>query len=116
MSEVKEEKKEEIIKDGMLKLIKDSEAVALQAVDSAALVLKSGLDNAEALSVKVSDLLLDTTRRALSVGSLVGSDVCEVAKGMVKGTIHTASEVGSELKEFTCATIHGKTPAGKSEG
>ena len=57
MSET-EKKKDEIIKDGLSKAIKNSEAIAVQAVDSAAKVLKVGLDNAEDLTAKAGDILL----------------------------------------------------------
>ena len=98
MSKIEEGKREDIIKDSMLKIIKGSEAIAMQAVDSASAVLKTGLDNAENLTVKASDILLNTARRAVSAGSTVGNDVREATTKMVKGAIRAASEVGGELK------------------
>lgn len=115
MPKIEEGRKEEIIKDSMLKIIKGSEAIALQAVDSAAAVLKAGLANVEDLGVKTSDILLNTTRRAISAGNIVGSDVCEATKNMVKGTMRAASEIGSELKGSASAVVQSKAPAEKSK-
>jgi hypothetical protein len=110
-----EEGREEIIKDSMLKIIKGSEAIALQAVDSAAAVLKAGLTSAEDLGAKASDILLNATRRVINAGNVVGGDVCEATKSMVKGTMRAASEIGSELKETVSTAIERKASAGKSE-
>ena len=115
MSKIEEGMKKDIIKDGMLKIIKDSETVALQAVESAATVLKAGLTDAEDLSVKTSGILLNTARRTLNAGSTVGNDFCEATKNMVKGTINVASEIGGELKGVASAAVQGKTPKEKKE-
>jgi hypothetical protein len=112
MSETEVSKKE-IIRDGMIKMIKGSEAVATQAVDSTASVLRVGLANAEDLSAKASDILLNTARRAISAGTIVGNDVRDATKDMVKGAIHAASEIGSELKESASTAIQSKRPATK---
>lgn len=115
MPKTGEGKREEIIKDSMLKVIKVSEAVALQAVESASAVLKAGLANAEDLTVKASDILLNTARKAVGAGSIVGSDACEATKNMVKGTIRAASEIGGELKEIASAAVQGSPTAEKPE-
>ena len=115
MPKIEEGTKEDIIKDSMVKIIKGSESVATQAVNSAAAVLKASLDNAEALSVRASDILLNTARRAVNAGNIVGNDICEATKNMVKGTARTASEIGSEIKGTVSTTVQSKTPAEKSE-
>lgn len=114
MFKIEEGKKEEIIKDSILKIIKGSEVVAIQAVDSAAVVLKAGLTSAEDLSVKASDILLNTARRTINAGSIVGSDARATAKNMLKGAIYAASEVGGELKGIIRAAGKSKEEA-KSE-
>jgi hypothetical protein len=115
MAKIEEGGKEEIIKDSMLKIIKGSEAIALQAVDSTAEVLKEGLANAEDLSAKASDILLNVARRAISAGSTVGDDVRAATKNMVSETIRVASEIGDELKGAVGTTVQGKAPARKSK-
>ena len=115
MPKIEEGRKEGIIKNSMLKIIKGSEAIVLQAVDSAATVLGTGLASAEGLSAKASDILLNTTRRAISAGSTVGDDVREATKDMVRGTIRVASEIGSELKGAVGTTVEWKAPARKSK-
>lgn len=110
-----EGKKEEIIKDSMTRIIKGSEAVAIQAVDSAAEILKAGLDKAETLSMRASDILLSTARRTISAGSILGNDARAAAKNMVKGTIQAASEIGGELKGIVSGAVKSSKSAGKSE-
>jgi|GEM_PF-3570970 len=115
MAKIEEGSKEEIIKDSMLKIIKGSEAIALQAVNSTAEVLKEGLASAEDLSAKASDILLNMARRAISAGSAVGDDVREATKNMVSGTIRVASEIGSELKGAVSTAVEIKAPGRKSK-
>lgn len=115
MAEAEKRRKEDTIKDGVSRLIKDSEAAAVQAVDSAATVLRAGLDNAEELSTRASDLLLNTARKAISAGNIVAGDVREVTKNMVKGTIQAASEIGEEVKEMASGAVGKGTTTAKSE-
>ena len=98
MSETGKEKKGEVIKDGVSKVIKGSEEIAIQLVDSAASVLKAGLDNAEGLTIKAGDILLNTARRAINAGSVVAGDVREVTKEVVKGKSQTASDIDDKAK------------------
>ncbi len=105
MAEAEKGRKEDTIRDGVSRLIKDSEAAAIQVVDSAATVLKAGLDNAEELSTRAGDLLLNTARRAINAGNIVASDAREVTKSMVKGTIQAASEIGEEVKEMASGAL-----------
>ena len=100
MSKIIEDvRKEDFIKDTVTKVIKGSEAVAVQAVDSTRVVLKAGLTSAEELSAMAGDLLLNTTRRAISAGNIIGGDLREVTENMVKSTVRIASEIGGEIKE-----------------
>lgn len=115
MSKIEEVRKEEIIKEGVLRIIKSSEAVALQAVNSATTVLEAGLANAEDLTVKASDILLNMARRAINAGSIVGGDAREAVKNMTKGTIRTASEISSELKEVISVAAKKSKEETKSE-
>ena len=109
MSKIIEEvRKEDFIRDSIIKIIKGSEAVAVQAVDSTRAILKTGLAGAEELSVMAGDLLLNATRRAINAGSVIGNDLRNVTGSMVKGTVRAASEIGSEMKHSV-----GKTAAGK---
>ena len=113
MSENKKGGKEEIIKDSMLKVVKGSEAIALQAVDSAASVLRVGLEKTEDLSAKAGDILLNTARRTINAGVIVGNDVREATEKMVKETIKTASEIGDDLKEAAVSATKKNVPSVK---
>lgn len=113
MSESKKDSKEEIIKDSMLKVVKGSEAVAAQAVDSAASVLKFGLEKADDLSAKAGDILLNTARRAVNAGVIVGNDVREATEKMVRGSIKAAVAIGDDLKEVAGSAMKKKAPAVK---
>lgn len=113
MSKIEEMKKEGIIKDTVFKIIKDSEDIAVQTVNSTSAVMKAGLASAEDISIRVSDILLNTARRIVSVGTIVGHDVREAAKNMAKGTIHTALEIGSELKVAANTATKGAASAEK---
>ena len=115
MSETGKSKKDEIIKDSLSRVIKGSEEIAIQAVDSAANVLKAGLDNAEGLTIKAGDILLNTARRAVNAGSVVASDVREVTREVVKGTIQTASEIGDEVKATASKAAGKGASTGKAE-
>jgi len=110
MSENKKDGTEEIIKDSVLKVVKGSEAVAAQAVDSAASVLKFGLEKADDLSAKAGDILLNTARRTVNAGVIVGSDVREATEKMVRGTIEVASKIGGDLKEAAGSAMKKKAP------
>ena len=107
MSKSEEEKKEGIVKDRVIKAVKGSESVTLQAIDSAAAIARAGLDNAEDLSIRAGDVLLNATRRAINAGNNIGSDIRKVTKNMVKETIQATSEIRDELKKGA------KIPAGK---
>lgn len=97
MPKIGEVMKEDVIKDSVVKLIKGSEAVALQAVDSTASVLKAGLTSAEDLTVKAGDMLLNTARRTINAGAIVGKDVREATKSVLKETTSKAkTQVKSE--------------------
>ena len=110
MSKIIEEvRKEDFIRDSMIKIIKGSEAVAVQAVDSTRAILKTGLASAEELSAMAGDLLLNTTRRAINAGSIIGGDLRDVTESVVKGTVRSASEIGGEVKHSV-----SKAKAGKS--
>jgi hypothetical protein len=113
MSEGKKGGKEDVIKDSMLKIVRGSEAVAAQAVDSAASVLKLGLEKADDLSAKAGDILLNTARRTINAGVIVGNDVREATEKMVKETIKTASEIGDDLKEAAVSATKKNVPAVK---
>ncbi len=115
MSEVERVEKEEIIKDSMLKAIKGSEAVALQAVDSTATVIRAGLTNTANLSMMASDILLNTARKAIEAGSVIGRDICGATMNIAEDTMHAASELSGELKKSVSATVQGKTQARKPE-
>jgi hypothetical protein len=115
MSKIGEGKTEDIIKDNMLKIIKGSEAIALQAVDSATEVLKEGLTNAEVLGTKASDIMLNTARRTISAGNALGDDVREATKNAIKGTIRAASEIGDEVKGIVSAASGKPKEEAKSE-
>ena len=114
MSET-EKKKDEIIKDGVSRAIKNSEIIAVQAVDSAAKVLKVGLDNAEELTAKAGDILLNTARKAINAGNIVAGDVREATRNMAKGSIDAASEIGGEVKKMASGVIGKSATAEKPE-
>ena len=116
MSETEKGKKDDIIKDSVSRLMKGSESAAMQAVDSATTVLKAGLNSAEELTTRASDILLNTTRRAVNAGNIVASDVREATKNMVKGTIQAASEIGGEVKEMASGAVGKGATTAKSEG
>jgi hypothetical protein len=115
MPKLEEGTKEDVIKDSVLKIIKGSETIATQTVNSTAAVLKASLDNAEALGVRASDILLSTARRAIDAGNVIGSDIREATKSMVKGTIQTASDIGNEIKGSASTSVQGRTPAEEPE-
>jgi len=115
MSEVEKGGKEEIIKDGMLKIVAGSESVAVHAVNSAAAVLRVGLNNAEDLSVRAGDILLNTARKAISSGSIIGNDVREATKNIVKESIRATSEIGNEVKNVVSTAVRKETSAGGAE-
>ena len=113
MPKIGEGIKSGVIKDSVVGIIKFSESVALQAVDSATVVLKAGLDNAEALSARANDLVLNTIRRGIGAGSTIGDDVREIVKSKIKGTIQAASEISGTLKkEFVHTAVTSKTTEG----
>ena len=95
---IEDARKGDFIKDSMVKVIKGSEAVAVQAVASTKAVLKVGLTGAEELGAQAGDLMLNTARRAINAGNIIGGDLFEATKTMVKGTVKAASEIGSEIK------------------
>ena len=100
MSKIIEDvKKEDFVKDTVTKMIKGSEAVAVQALDSTKVILKVGLTGAEELSAMAGDILLNTTRRAINAGNIIGDDLRDVTKKMVKDTVHVASDISGEVKE-----------------
>ena len=105
MAEAGKEGKEEVIRDGVSKVIKGSGDAAIQAVDMATMVMKAGLNSAEELTIKASDILLNTARRAVDAGNVIASDVREVTKNMVKETLQAASEIGGEVKEVASDAI-----------
>ena len=106
-------KRNDIVKDGVSRIIKDSEEVAVQAVNSAASVLKVGLDNAEELSIRAGDILLNAARRTIEAGNTLADDVHAATKNVVKNTVQTASEVGSEVGKMAGGVI--KKDTAKSE-
>jgi hypothetical protein len=53
-------------------------------------VLKAGLDNAEDLTAKVGDILMNTARRTIKAGTVVGNDVREATKRILKGATNKA--------------------------
>ena len=114
MPKIEEGMKQDIIKDNMLKIIRGTEAITLQAVDSAASVLKAGLSSAEEVGTRAGGMLLDATRRTINAGSIVGSDICEAAKNIVKRTIKDASEIEREIESELKNSVSSK-PAGKPE-
>jgi hypothetical protein len=115
MPENKKGGKEEAVRDGMIKLVKGSEFVAMQAVDSAASVLKFGLEKMEDLNAKASDVMLNKARRTINAGVIVGSDVCEATEKIAKETIRTASKIGSDLKEAAVCARKKSVAAEKKE-
>ena len=104
---IEDARKGDFIKDSMIKVIKGSEAIAVQAVDSTKTVLKAGLTGAEELSAQAGDLMLNAARRAINAGNIIGGDLFEATRNMVEGTVKAASEIGSEIKG-------PKTSSGKS--
>ena len=94
-----ENEKEDIIRDSVSRVIRDSGDAAIQAVDVATTVMKAGLNSAEELTIKASDILLNTARRAIDAGNIVAGDIREVTTKMVKETLQVASEIGGEVKE-----------------
>jgi hypothetical protein len=108
MSKIEESRIEEIITDKASKVIKSTESIALQVVDSAAVVMKAGLANMEDIGIRLNDMFLNTARRAINAGSTIGNDVRDVAKG----AIHIAVDVGSELKDATKAAVKHDTKVG----
>jgi len=98
MSKIEDIKAEGIIKDTASKVIKDTELIALQVVDSATTVIKAGIVNAEDISIKINDVLLNTARRAINSSSIIGIDVREATENMTKNVIHSAKEIKQELK------------------
>ena len=82
-----EDEKEDVIRDSVSRVIKGSGDAAIQAVDMATMVMKAGLNSAEELTIKASDILLNTARRAISAGNIVAGDVREVTTKMVKETL-----------------------------
>ena len=105
---IEDARKGDFIKDNMIKVIKGSEAVAVQAMDSTKTILKAGLSGAEELGAQAGDLMLNAARRAINAGNIIGGDLFEATRNMVKGTVQAASEIGSEIKG-------PKTSSGKSE-
>lgn len=105
-----EDEKKDVIGDSVSRAIKGSGDAAIQAVDMATMVMKAGLNSAEELTIKASDILLNTARRAIDAGNIVAGDVREVTTKMVKETLQAASEIGGEVKEAASDAI-GKSSA-----
>ncbi len=105
---IEDARKGDFIRDSVIKVIKGSEAVAVQAVDSTKTVLKAGLTGVEELGAQAGDLMLNAARRAINAGNIIGGDLFEATKTMVKGTVQAASEIRSE-------TTEAKTSSRKSE-
>ena len=83
MSVVEETGKDERIKDGMVKIVRNTETVALQAVSSAGTVIEAGLSTAERLGGKANSILLGAARRTIEAGRIVGDDIRQSAKHAV---------------------------------
>ena len=115
MSVVEETGKDERIKEGMIKIVKNTETVALQAVDSAGTVIAAGLSTAERLGEKTSDILLVAARRTIEAGKIVGEDMRKSAKYAVKDTIQTVADIGSAVRNPAGAAVIGSKDAPKSE-
>jgi hypothetical protein len=98
MTKIEEEMKGDFIRDTMLRIIRGSETVALQAVDSAATVMKAGLDNAEQISIKTNEVALNAARRCVKAGTVVGNDINNAVVDMAKGAIKNAVEMTSGTK------------------
>ena len=115
MSVVEKTGKNERIKDGMIKIVKNSETVALQAVTSAGTVMEAGLSTAERLGEKTSNILLGAARRTIEAGKIVGDDVRKSAKHAVRDTIQTVADIGSTVKNPSSVTVIGSKNTPKSE-
>jgi len=115
MSVVEETGKDDRIKDGMIKIVKNSETVALEAVSSAGTVIEAGLSTAERLGGKASNVLLGAARRTIEAGRIVGDDIRESAKHAVRDTIQSVADIGSTVKNPSGVAVIGSKDAPKSE-
>jgi len=114
MSEEEKKKKEDFVKSNMLKMVGLSEAIALQAVNSAAVVIRTGLDNAENLSMRAGDIALNTARRTVNAGSIISEDVRGLTENIVRGSIRAALGIGGEIKGAVSAAVQSEKQSEKN--
>lgn len=82
-----------IIKDGIIGIVKFSENVAIQAIESAKTVITAGLESANAINDKANAVILNSFRKTLDTGNILGSETRESLKNMVKDTIRNTKEI-----------------------
>lgn len=83
----------EIIKDRIIGIVKFSENVAIQAIESAKTVINFGLESADAINDKANTVILNSFRKTLGTGNILGNEARESFKNMVKDTIRNTKEI-----------------------
>ncbi len=82
-----------IIKDSLIGIVKFSENVAIQAIESTKTVINFGLESADAINDKANTVILNSFRKTLDTGNILGSEARESLKNMVKDTIRNTKEI-----------------------
>lgn len=86
-----------IIKDGILGIVKFSENVAIQSIESAKTVITAGLESVEAINDKANTVILNSFRKALETRSLICKETGESLKNMIEDTIKNTKEIFESL-------------------
>ncbi len=86
-----------VIKDGILGIVKFSESIAIQSIESARTVITAGLESVEAISDKANVVILNSTRKALETRSVICKEAGESVKNIIEDTIKNAKEIFESL-------------------
>lgn len=86
-----------IIKDSILGIVKFSENVAIQSIESAKTVINAGLESAEAINDKANTIILNSFRKTLETRNIICKEAGESLKNIIGDTIKNAKEIFESL-------------------
>lgn len=92
--------KANLIKDKIIGLVKFSEDIALQVIDSTATVAKAGFEAIQAVSDKANTVILDIAKKSIGTGITLNEEMREAVKTIIKSRVNEAVQISNKLRDL----------------
>lgn len=92
--------KANLLKDKIIGIVKFSEDIALQVIDSTATVAKAGFEAVQAVSDKANTVVLDIAKKSIGTGITLNEEVRGAVKTIIRSSLSEVFQVSNKLRDL----------------